>query len=310
MLCPLFIFFNFKNQFIMYTNEEIHALLPFSFQEAEGEPTLLERLQPVYQERQKRADLMYMQMTTRPQGVQVDFVSQTEADIARLAVIRENLDLYAVFSATAGSLHSMDLALTPNGFAVVSTDNLAPASQERVRALHQELTDKAEHFRLLAEHTWFHSEIFYRWHRSTRSPWVTPYDLELLFDEMSLPASERLDARLNAHRLQESVRILFGEDVIDELMLALYWDDSFTGAPNYTDDTARRRQPYAHHILMTIAEAIRGRQSLFTDAQTERLTDAIARDIDLWQEWIHSTAYKDFKGNRYENKKSAGGYFF
>ena len=42
------------------------------------------------------------------------------------------------------AVHSLDLVLTPNGFAVASSDHIAPASKERVAALRQELENRRD----------------------------------------------------------------------------------------------------------------------------------------------------------------------
>jgi hypothetical protein len=56
---------------------------------------------------------------------------------ATLAEVKEEWVATVVYTAFANAIPMLDLVLTPNGFGVVSTNQVAPASRERVTALRQ-----------------------------------------------------------------------------------------------------------------------------------------------------------------------------
>lgn len=104
-------------------NEEtLHKYVPNVLSVAEGEPTLYEKLKP-YIESSK------LQLETDYLGTG-DFLSEQHNSIAIKVVVADAL---------ADAVPSLDIIITPTGFGVVNTDNLVPASKERVERLIQSL---------------------------------------------------------------------------------------------------------------------------------------------------------------------------
>ena len=77
----------------------------------------------------------------------------------------DKVEAYVYRNAAYEALPHLDLVLTDNGFAVVSNNNLAPASRERVNALHERLREeksKARDLLLLAlsdNETWRDTDV-------------------------------------------------------------------------------------------------------------------------------------------------------
>lgn len=98
--------------------DTLRNYIPNVLEVAEGEPTLFEKLKPFIATSKRDIESHYI-------GTD-DFLSEADnADAIRLVVI----------DALANAIPSLDLVITPTGFGVVNTNNLAPASKERVERL-------------------------------------------------------------------------------------------------------------------------------------------------------------------------------
>jgi|GEM_PF-2584641 len=294
----------------MYTNEQIHALMPYAFVEAEGEPTLLERIMPAYEQQQHRADETYLQWTSNSLYGRTPIVNPTITDADRLSEVRFHLDRWAALSAITMTLSELDLVLTPNGFGIVSNQNIAPASKERVAALKEALYAKQSAQWRLADHIWHTTEVYFRYHLTQKAPWLTYYEVEKVFDEEQVPEIDRLERRMLEKQLEDSLLFLFGEDVTASLLRGLYWNDDFTGGSNYSDTEHARLHPIAVKVKEVLMSGFRAGQRLFKDEQTDYILRVVTSDEAIYEEWKTSTAYKNFKGTRYENKKNSRAFVF
>lgn len=106
------------------TNETIRRYIPNVLTEVEGETPLAEKLAPFIASAKVWLESEFL-------GPE-DFLSEAHNDFA-LKIL--------VVKAFADAVPSLDLVVTPTGMAVVSTDNLAPASKERVERLISSLRD-------------------------------------------------------------------------------------------------------------------------------------------------------------------------
>lgn len=100
------------------TPDSLHRYIPNVLAVTDGEPTLFEKLRPFIEESKLRLESRYVG--------EEDFLSPGDNEIAvRLVVL----------DALANAIPSIDLVVTPTGFGVVNTNNLAPASKDRVERL-------------------------------------------------------------------------------------------------------------------------------------------------------------------------------
>lgn len=106
------------------TNETIRRYIPNVLTEVEGETPLADKLAPFIASAKVWLETEFL-------GSE-DFLSEAHNDFA-LKIL--------VVKAFADAVPSLDLVVTPTGMAVVSTDNLAPASKERVERLNSSLRD-------------------------------------------------------------------------------------------------------------------------------------------------------------------------
>ncbi len=100
------------------TNEVIKRYIPNILTEAEGETPLAEKLAPFIESAKLWLETEYL-------GPE-DFLSEAHNEFAQKIIVKK---------AFADAVPSLDLIITPNGMAVINTDNMAPASKERVERL-------------------------------------------------------------------------------------------------------------------------------------------------------------------------------
>ena len=100
--------------------DTLQKYVPNVLSVAEGEPALFDKLQPYIESAKLMLEKDYL-------GSE-DFLSEQHNELAIKIVVAEAL---------ANAVPSLDIIITPTGFGVVNTDNLAPASKERVERLIQ-----------------------------------------------------------------------------------------------------------------------------------------------------------------------------
>lgn len=100
------------------TNEELRSLIPNVIHEVEGETLLVDKLAPW--------------LASAARWLTDNFVGEDYSLPETLLPLAKNL---IVFKAFADAVPSLDITLSPAGFAVINTDGRAPASKERVERL-------------------------------------------------------------------------------------------------------------------------------------------------------------------------------
>lgn len=139
-------------------NDRLRGLIPNVFREVEGEIPLYEKLEPFIGSARRWLQRYFLGPEFQPEG---ELYSLAEKII--------------VNKAFAQAVPSLDVVLTPAGFAVISTEGRAPASKERVERLVASLNSAVDAnvaALLLELHKlpeWVDSEMG-RWYRATFIP--------------------------------------------------------------------------------------------------------------------------------------------
>lgn len=108
-------------------NAELRKLIPNVIHEVEGEDSLFDKLRPWLESELQYLEFSLLGTNFEPEGKVRDLA---------LKVI--------VSRAFAGAVPSLDLTLSPAGFAVINTEGRAPASKERVARLIDALNSSAD----------------------------------------------------------------------------------------------------------------------------------------------------------------------
>jgi len=113
---------------LITTDEQLRLLIPNVLATVEGEPTLIEKLYPYLETAKQWAIDTFV-----PEAIFNEIAEDnSEGPNERF---RFPLEKLVACHAYMTAIPSLDLVLTPNGFGIVSNQNVAPASRERVDAL-------------------------------------------------------------------------------------------------------------------------------------------------------------------------------
>lgn len=110
---------------IISSDEELRRYVPNVFATVKGEGSFYDKITPFLDQAEKWAVEAF---TSRA-------IFDTICGMSEAHVIRTHLSRVVVCEAFRNAAPSLDLVLTPNGFGIVSNQNVVPASRERVERL-------------------------------------------------------------------------------------------------------------------------------------------------------------------------------
>ena len=113
---------------LITTDEQLRLLIPNVLATVEGEPTLIEKLYPYLETAEQWAIDTFVPEVIFDEVAEGDSFGPNER-------FRYPLEKLVACHAYMTAIPSLDLVLTPNGFGIVSNQNVVPASRERVDAL-------------------------------------------------------------------------------------------------------------------------------------------------------------------------------
>ena len=122
---------------LITTDEQLRLLIPNVLVTAEGEPTLIEKLYPFLETAEQWAIDNFIPEVIFEEIAEDDGFGPNER-------FRYPLEKLVACQAYMTAIPSIDLVLTPNGFGIVSTQNIVPASRERVDALMNSLESQRD----------------------------------------------------------------------------------------------------------------------------------------------------------------------
>ena len=122
---------------LITTDEQLRMLIPHVFATAEGEPTLFEILSPFIETAEQWAIDTFVPDAIFDEIAEDDGFGPNER-------FRFPLEKLVACQAYMTAIPSLDLVLTPNGFGIVSNQNIVPASRERVDALMNSLESQRD----------------------------------------------------------------------------------------------------------------------------------------------------------------------
>lgn len=206
-----------------------------------------------------------------------------------------------VADALRRAVPSLDLVLTPNGFAVVNTSNLAPASTQRVDRLvssmlaHRDDCIAAILRALPAAPGWLGTEQA-RYFASTLFP-----DMRIV-DDVEVTAGSKWEKFLELHSRIFDVEASLAEEWFSpELMAALRRE-------NICGTLSANRRTIAELIKAQVVNFLRDGK-LYTRRLVE-IVNRIRMYDDDFQEWHRSDTALIFSPPVFRNKKNSAGYFF
>ena len=113
---------------LITTDEQLRLLIPNVLATVEGEPTLIEKLYPYLETAEQWAIDTFVPEAIFNEIAEADSFGPNER-------FRFPLEKLVACHAYMTAIPSLDLVLTPNGFGIVSNQNVVPASGERIERL-------------------------------------------------------------------------------------------------------------------------------------------------------------------------------
>lgn len=275
---------------LITTDEELRAFLPNIISTVKGEMPFINRLDGF--------------LATAEEWVGRVFTSPTllrEAAHDPAAPLRPAVTALVVTEALRLALPSLDIVLTPNGFGVVSTQNVAPASKPRVDRLMESLVSaRDEHIAALlcalrGVEEW-HATAQARWFGATLSP-----DLAII-DALGHSSGSKWEryhgVRLQAIDLEASI----AEDYVSEPLMEALRSELLRGTI-----TPLRRKVAETVSAQVVQHMTHGS---FNARSLANVVNLLRHNPEIFPEWHGSATAALFSPPKFANRKESGGYFF
>lgn len=206
-----------------------------------------------------------------------------------------------VADALRRAIPSLDIVLTPNGFGVVSTQNLAPASKPRVdRLIGSMLAHRDDCIAALLP------ELV------GASKWLTSSQADF-FGATLFPDLAIVDSVGNVQGCRWEKYLELRPRVIDlEASLAEEWLSpelmSALRSENLRGDLPPKRREVVRQVKAQIVRYLTA--GTFSTRRLADIVNYIRQDEDEFPEWHHSATAELFSPPVFRNKKKSAGYFF
>lgn len=278
---------------IITNNEQLTALIPNTLISVKGEMPLFDKLAPFL-------DLAeaWVKETFTSESTYNTICGYTDSNPIRIATAR-----LVVADAMRRAIPSLDLVLTPNGFATVGTQNLVAASKMRVDRLvgsmqtHRDDCIAALLPELPGASRWLNSDqaAFFG---ATLFPTFEIVNQCPVSNSQSLNWERYLELRPQIIDLEAS---LAEEWLSPELMSALRAENLRGDLPPLRHDVVRQIKAQLIAYLQKVS---------FNSRRLADIVNIIRSHPDRFPEWHNSDTARLFTPPVFRNRKEASGYFF
>ena len=276
---------------LITTDAQLRAHIPNIIASVKGETPLIERLS------------LFLDLAE--DWVKTTFTSESTFNTICGYTDNNNIRILCsrlvVADAMRRAIPSLDIVLTPNGFAVVNTSNLAPASKPRVdRLVGSMLAHRDDCIAALLPELVGAS----RWLASDRATFfgATLFPDLALIDSVGVATGSRWEKYLELRSQVIDLEASLAEEWLSpELMSALR-------AENLRSDLTEKRGIAVHQIKAQIVGYLKG--GSFNSRRLADIVNYIRLNESDFVEWHQSETAKLFAPPTFRNEKKASGYFF
>lgn len=276
-------------------NARLRELIPNVIHEVEGETSLADKLRPWLQ--------------SAAEWLEINVLGQFQPD-GQIRALAEKIVAYRSF---ADAVPSLDLTLSPAGFAVIDTEGRAPASKERIQRLIASLRSAAD-----ANTTTLIALLHHQpqWANSTIGQWFRATFIPHL-DDLPLPAESETacdpDAMLSAYRRFRTIATRLERDIEEKFLGRDFLESIRSEYPDFTTDGSQEIWDMLHTAeLRFIDSCPKGRHVALDDNKVWHLVRPIIAQLDYWP--TLKNAWAGEMGDRFNVKPfsntAKGGYFF
>ena len=271
------------NPTLITTDEQLRSFIPNVQSTVKGEQSLFDKMQSF--------------LATAETWVTSTFAPIEILLSSEISQIASNL---VAIEAYRKALPSIDLLLTANGFAAVSTQNLAPASKARIDRLVASLTDQRDN--LIASLLTALAD---------NEQWISTSQAAF-FGATLFPDFAILDATGITERKWEEYLRLRSQIIDLEASLAEEWFSPELMAELRQRNLQGEAEQHEQTLITAIQSQILGylRNESFNSRRLADIVNYIRINPDKFHLWHNSETSKLFSPPKFVNKKESSGYFF
>lgn len=281
---------------LIHSDSELRSYLPNALVTVEGEMSLFEKLSAYLSE----AETWLANYITGA------------APLAAITAENEGANRplccrIVVCHALIHAIPSLDLILTPNGFGIVSNQNIAPASRDRVDRLIGSIEMQRDDAIILLQKSlfkradWQQSEVFGYW-AQTLLPNIS------VCHQLQIREHRFVSYRVLVPRIIQIEDELAHSFISPELLAYLHTYQFGIGYARLSPAEQSGRAYVLTHLQAEIVSQLSGqpmRHRYMSD-----LVNVIRSQPDIFPLWHHSDTARLFNPPIFQNKKEAQGYFF
>ena len=302
---------------LITTDEQLRSLIPHVLATVEGEATLLEKLTPFLETAEEWLKLYFVpddifdaiaESTTAAETAVAD---QPEGALSQSEASERNSSLFTLHSSLSkivanhgflNAIPSLDLVLTPNGFGIVSNQNVAPASKERVERLLASLEQERDRN---IEQLLLRLPFVKGWEQSAQGK----YFASTMFPFLSLCRKLAIQEHIWDNYQQLHDRLIKIENVLAETYFSQEQMQVFR---NKVMDQMRTCHPLEEQIIRSLQSL---EMMLVSDMQCHPqsfydLVNIIREHEEIFSAWHSSSVAELYTPKIFENKKSSSGFWF
>jgi hypothetical protein len=280
---------------LITTDEQLHMLIPNVLVTVEGQPTLIEKLYPYLETAEQWAIDTFV-----PEAI-FDEIAETDS-FGPGERFRFPLEKLVACHAYMTAIPSLDLVLTPNGFGIVSNQNVVPASRERVDALINSLESQRDAaiealiIRLSSRTDWQQSE-------------QGKYFAATMFPFLNLCRRLAIREHIWDSYQQLHDRLIKIENVLADTYFSQEQMQVFR---THVITQGRTAKPLEDQVIRSLQSY---ELQLLTDIQVHPqcyydLVNIIREHEEVFPAWHSSTVAELYKPKIFENKKKSSAYWF
>ena len=280
----------------LITNDlQLRRYLPNAFDAVEGETTFFDKILPWLDQAERWV------MT---QFIGSDFAPELLA-MAETEPLRTCATLVTVHEAFMRAVPSLDLVLTPNGFGIVSNQNVAPASPHRITRLIASLETSRDIaieqliHNLFLNSTWSASPIR-GWFNASLFPNI---NLANLCGFTEHRWANYLGLRSKAIDIEQRL----AEEYISPEQLAVFRGEVMSMLSDLTVATSHHFR-VIEQLRQIVVTVLHGNPVPVTSLRD--IVDLMRKNETSFPHFRNSDTYKLFEPPVFENKKKANGYWF
>ncbi len=280
---------------LITTDQQLRRYLPNAFETVEGETTFFEKI------------LLWLDQAERwvfTQFIGDDFAPDLLA-MPETEPLRTCATLVVVHEAFLRAVPSLDLVLTPNGFGIVSNQNVAPASPHRVTRLLASL----ETSRDIAIEQMIHNLFLNSsWNGSPNSGWFRA----TLFPNIDLAnlcgfTEHRWAIYLGLCSKAIEVELRLAEEYISPEQMQVFRGEVMSAFTDISVATSHHTR-VIEQLRQIVVTALQGNQVPIPSLRD--IVDLMRKNETSFPHFRNSNTYKLFEPPVFENKKHSNGYWF